>query len=290
MPIPHRRACLLPLALLLCACPTTGGGADDDDTEAPTPAPRPGPEYSGGTCPTLVEGMNEGFSSAGLDRSFILLLPDEPAGAPVVFTWHWLGGEADQILEYAEFDALPDEGAIVISPVSSGSQFEWAFLSDPEDNIDLQFFEDMLSCVHAQYTVDMDRIFATGMSAGGLWTSYLTIHGSAWLASTAPMSGGASEDVWVPPVRALPVMLTWGGPTDYAVGFDFHTANQTFSELLQGRGSFVTECEHNGGHTIPNGARDTIWRWFEDHPMNAEDEAYEDGLPGSFPGYCSIPE
>jgi len=280
---------ILPAAALLAACPAQSD--DDDDTAEPTPAPRPGPEYSEGTCPELRNGWNDDFRSAGLDRSFKMLLPEEPEGAPVVFTWHWLGGTAEEILEFVDFDELPDdEGAIVVSPSSSGSQFEWEFLADPTDNIDLQFFEDMLSCIHERYTVDMDRIYATGMSAGGLWTSYLTIHESEWLASTAPISGGASEDVWVPPVRDLPVMLTWGGPTDFAVGFNFHSANQEFSELLQGRGSFVTECEHTGGHTIPDGAKDTIWRWFEDHPMDIEEEPYADELPGSFPSYCAIPE
>lgn len=283
-----RSLLLLPLAALLAACPPVG--TDDDDTEAPTPAPRLGPEYSGDSCPTLEDGLNEGFESAGIERSFKLLLPDEPSGAPVVFAWHWLGGTADAIIDTLNLEErVESDGAIVVSPVSSGSAFEWEFLSEPEDNIDLQFFEDMLSCIHEQYTVDMDRIFATGMSAGGLWTSYLTIHESEWLAATAPLSGGASEDVWIEPVRALPVLLTWGGPTDFAVAFNFHSANQTFSQLLQERGSFVAECEHTGGHSIPNEASDYLWRWFEDHPMDIEAEPY-DTLPDAYPSFCSIPD
>ncbi len=285
---PAQPLLLLTLAGFLSACPSIG--ADDDDTEGATPASRPGPEYSGGTCPTLEDGLNEDFASAELERSFKLLLPDQPSGAPVLFAWHWLGGNADAIVGALDLeDRVENEGVIVVSPVSSGSAFEWEFLSDPEDNIDLQFFEDMLSCIHEQFTVDMDRIFATGMSAGGLWTSYLTIHESEWLAATAPLSGGASEDVWIPPVRAMPVLLTWGGPTDFAVGLNFHAANQTFSQLLRDRGSFVAECEHTGGHAIPNEASDYLWRWFEDHPMDTDAEPYE-ALPESYPAFCSSPD
>lgn len=267
-----------------------GSGDDDDSTEEEVKPP--GPVYSGGACPVLEEGVNTGFDSAGLDREFQLLLPDEPRNAPVVFVWHWLGGSASEILSAMEFEDLPgDEGAIVIAPESrDNEQFEWSFLSESTDNPDLQFFEDMLSCVHEQYWVDMDRVFATGMSAGGLWSSYLTIHEARWLAATAPFSGGALADLYVTPVRPLPVLLTWGGPTDFAVGFNFHTANETLRDELVSDGSFVIECEHASGHIPPDGGKDYAWRFFEDHPMGVDPLPYEEDLPDSFPVFCGLAE
>ncbi len=282
------RSCLIAFALLLTGCPTEGSD-DDDATEEATPPP--GPAYSGGTCPTFEDGLNEGFMSAGIEREFKLLLPDEPHLAPVVFVWHWLNGSADDILEYMEFDQLPeDEGVIVIAPESRpDEQFDWAFLGEASDNPDLQLFEDLLSCVHEQYWVDMDRVYSTGMSAGGLWTSFLTLHESQWLAATAPFSGGATADTYLIPSRRIPVMLTWGGPTDFAVGFNFDQASRYLSEELQGDGSFVVECEHNGGHVPTDTAKDDAWRFFEDHPMGVDPEPWEDGLPDSLPAFCRIP-
>jgi len=278
-------ALLLPLALLF-GCPTAGG--DDDDTEEPTPS-RPGPDYSLGDCPTLEEGTH-GFDTALAERRVRIDLPDDPTGAPVVFVWHWMGGTADQIMDYIEFDELPgDEGAIVIAPLTSGSQFEWAFLSEPEDNLDLQLFEDLLACAWRTWDVDLDRVYTTGMSAGGLWTSYLMLHEAQWLAASAPLSGGANEASYVQPARRLPVLMTWGGPTDFAVGFDFNQASITLSGLLQDDGHFVAECVHDGGHVPPDGAKDYVWEFFEDHPMGVDSSPYADGLPDSFPTFCALP-
>ena len=168
-------------------------------------------------------------------------------------------------------------------------QFEWAFLSEPEDNVDLMFFEDLLSCAWNTWDVDLDRVYTTGMSAGGLWTSYLLLHEAPWLAAAAPLSGGANTAQYVQPARRLPVLLTWGGPSDFAVGYDFNQANITFSELLRGDDHWVGECEHDGGHVPPNGAKDYVWQFFEDHPLGVDPEPYADAMPSSFPSYCSVP-
>lgn len=276
---------LLPLALLF-GCPTS---ADDDDaTEEPTPA-RPGPDYSLGDCPTLDAGTHA-FATALGERRVRIDLPEDPVGAPVVFVWHWLGGTADQSMSAMEFDQLPaEQGAIVIAPFSSGLQFEWAFLSPPEDNVDLQFFEDLLSCAWSTWDVDLDRVYTTGMSAGGLWTSYLLLHEAQWLAAAAPLSGGANSAQYVQPARRLPVLLTWGGPTDFAVGYDFNQANITLSGLLQDDEHWIGECVHDGGHVPPDGAKDYVWRFFEDHPQGIDPDPYADALPDSFPDFCALP-
>ena len=282
------RLLALSVIALLLGCPPVANDDDDDSTEEPTPS-RPGPEYSLGECPTLEEGEHN-FATALADRRVRIDLPDDPVGAPVVFVWHWLGGTADQIMEYIEFEDLPaDEGAIVIAPHSSGSQFEWAFLSPPEDNLDLQLFEDLLGCAQQTWGVDMDRIYSTGMSAGGLWTSYLLLHEANWLAAAAPLSGGANAASYVQPVRRLPVLLTWGGEDDFAVGYDFNAANITLSGLLQDDDHWVGECIHDDGHVPPDGAKDYVWQFFADHPMTIEDEPYADDVPSSFPSFCAVP-
>jgi len=274
---------LLSSTAALTAC-TSAGLPDDDDDDATEP-PRPGPEYSGDTCPTLSQGEID-FATGDTSYAVRFELPDDPEGAPVVFVWHWLGGTHDQIVDWLEFDALTDEGAIVVAPRSSDSLFEWASFSPPEGNPDLLLFHDLLSCLSTQYTVDLDRVYATGMSAGGLWTSYLTTHGAPWLAATAPLSGGAVGDTSA--AHPIPVMLTWGGPTDEAQGYDFHDGTQTLSQDLRDDGYFVIECEHDGGHTVPDGAAEDIWRFFEQHPAGAA-SPWSEALPDSLPDYCRLP-
>jgi len=139
------------------------------------------------------------------------------------------------------------------------------------------------------YRIDTDRVFAAGMSAGGLMTSYLTMHRSSVLAATVPFSGGVISAYYEAPEVDLPVMLVWGGVSDSYGGYDFHGATLSFSSALQSDGSFVVECEHDLGHLPPDGAADMAWAFFESHPMSIDAEPWADALPGTLPDYCRLP-
>ncbi len=250
---------------------------------------RNAPTYSG-MCPTFTAGRNQGFQSGGIDREFLLELPPDPTGAPVVFAWHWLGGNAQQIMFGLGASSLAQtEGAIIIAPESYQSQFEWRFGQGPDNNPDLQLFEDLLACLSEQYDVDLGRIHSAGHSAGGLWTSYLTMHASQWLASTVAMSGGTDARTYVTPSHQIPVLIVWGGPSDSYGGFNFATASELFSQKLVEDGHFVAHCVHDGGHRPPPNPGTLMWDWFEAHPADLAVEPYLDGLPASYPAICSVP-
>lgn len=278
---------LIPTALLLLACGEQDGS--DDTGAAASTEQRPAPAYSLETCPLLEDG-GQAFPTGDSSYDVRLYLPPDPQGAPVIFAWHWLGGTAAGIARTLGLDDLAEEqGVVVIAPESDGSPYEWHFLDDPQDNPDLLLFEDLLACAHDQWAVDLDRIFTTGMSAGGLQATYLTMHRAEWLAASAPLSGGIIEGFYATPAWPLPVLLTWGGPSDESNGLSFHDAALLFSQELQDDGSFVIECEHDLGHDIPDEAGAYVWRFFQDHPMSAVEEPYSSGLPGEFPSWCRVP-
>ena len=295
MPRTHAARAFAPAALVLAAL----SGCGD-----PAPAPAPGatdtgagpeaelrtpPTYSGGACPTLVEGAQD-FATGDTAYGVRVLLPAEPAGAPVLFAWHWLGGSAGSLINALDLDDLAEEeGVIVIAPESDGSRFEWHFTEGPDGNPDLLLFEDLLSCAHATWGVDLDRIYATGMSAGGVMTSYVTVYESDWLAATAPLSGGA--DPYISPEQPIPVMITWGGPSDtYGGGaVRFEDLSLTFSAGLQADGHFVVECDHGRGHTLPPWGIGPVWSFLSAHPKGVSPSPWADGLPADMPSDCRIP-
>ncbi len=258
--------------------------ADDDDT----PVPNELPGYSGEACPTMVEGTNSGWESYGMDRQFQLLLPDEPEGAPLVFVWHWLGGTAGQINGALRVTDWVDDGAVVISPESTGLQFEWDTLGSVTDNRDLTLFDDLLTCASEQFGIDRNRVHSTGMSAGGLWTTVLTMQRAEFHASTAPLSGGAQDAFYSSPAEPIPVLVTWGGPGDLYNGFSFEDVSEAFVRNLRADGHFVPECVHSLGHTIAPGSAEAVWRFFQDHPRGLIEEPYADELPASFPDFCDL--
>lgn len=277
------------LLLLACGDIDEPAGAADTGAADTGAAPAVAPVYSLGACPEIETG-SPWFATGDTEYRVKFVLPPDPQGAPVLFAWHWLGGSAGDLVRTMGLDELAEEeGVIVVAPSSDGSTFEWHFLDAPEDNPDLLLFEDLLACLYDQFQVDLDRIHATGMSAGGLQTSYLTMHAAQWLASTAPLSGGVVEGLYSEPAWPLPVLLTWGGPSDESNGLSFHDAALLLSEELRADGSFVVECEHQGGHTIPAGATETVWRFLSDHPRGLAAEPYAAGLPDAFPSYCRIP-
>jgi len=276
-------------------------GCDDtspvDDTgyeteEVPPPEfPPYSEEEEEGGCPTFEEGLNSGFRSHGQQRRFTLILPDEPQGAPLVFNWHPLGWDGTGWIDAMALDEWAEDiGAIVVVPESCCSPFEWMFMSSAVDNEDLVFFDDALNCLWQQYEYDHTRIHSTGLSAGGLWTTYLTMYRSEWLASTATFSGGTEGFIsWSTPEDPIPVLVSWGGESDLWNGYDFDLASQSFSADMQASGSFVLECDHGLGHSIPRSGFEWAWTFLSDHPKDVAPEPYDDGLPDDFPSYCVIP-
>lgn len=264
---------------------------DADTGQADATSDREPPVYSQGTCPVLESGRNTEFVHEGGSHDLWIHLPPEPEGAPVLFAWHWLGGTASQLVSAMDLDGLAErEGVIVVAPDSAGSEFEWAFDQiDPEGNPDLALFRDLLSCVHNQWSVDLDRIWTTGMSAGGLWTSYLTMHEGEWLAASAPLSGGTFPGYYWTPESTMPVMVTWGGPSDtYGGGaVNFEELSEDFSQQLQADGHFVVECVHTRGHTLPPDATDLVWGFLSAHTYG-EPSPWESGLPSDVPDWCRV--
>ncbi len=287
-----------PLLLLTFACTDgtiTGSGSGDTGHLTYEEPPPEFPEYSeaaeGETCPTFEAGAVSGFASAGQSRNFRLYLPEEPQGAPLVFMWHPLGWTAGDWADFVDAEEFAEEhGAIVVVPSSCCSLFEWMFLNPETENEDLIFFDDAIGCLWEQFEFDHKRIYSTGMSAGGLWTTYLTMYRSEWLAATAPFSGGTEGFInYVSPLDPIPVLITWGGPNDTWNGYDFSEAGQAFSDDLQADGHFVAECVHTQGHYQSPSWLDWAWTWMEAHPKGVSPSPLADGLTDDFPTWCEIP-
>lgn len=248
----------------------------------------PIPIYSGGTCPQFRQGVNSGFMSGGQARSFDLRLPANPQGAPVVFAWHWLGGAANEAIDWTGMGGLTNNGVIVISPESCCSQWEWQIGTPPPNNVDINFFDDALACLHDQYNVDLDRVYSTGHSAGAMWTSYLALYRSEYLAGAVIMSGGLQgNSQYRTPTDPIPFVLVWGGASDLYGNFSFQTSTLNYSQRLRADGHFVVHCQGTFGHQIPPDTSYT-WPFFDDHPKGISPEPYLGGLPGTFPNWCSI--
>ena len=124
--------------------PDAGPAVTPPRPDAPAPMPDSGPTYrylcsmpppasaaqplmpslpSAG-CPALQPGMNT-MTSTGHGRDFILVVPAnlQPAERPpVLFMWHWIGGNANSFLVKGEVQAAADDQRfIAVIPVARGA-------------------------------------------------------------------------------------------------------------------------------------------------------------------------
>ena len=245
-----------------------------------------------GTCPELSAGTNT-FTISGTARSADVFLPETPAGAPVVFIWHGLGDSAGNMGRAFGASGLTNQyGAIVVVPHSSGQfpQSEWSFFGG-NPAVDGDFFDEMLGCVDQAYDVDMNRIYTTGFSAGALWSTWLLMNRSEYLAAVVLFSGGAGGvNPYGTPSHDTPVLAFHGGPSDiFAGGFlNFSMMTTELAGNLVDDGHFVIVCDHNGGHRIPLDPRAYAFPFMFDHHFDDEGSAYAEGLGEVWPDFCGI--
>lgn len=277
-----------------------GSPPPQDDTTEPPPspfsaAPADPVDYSGGACPTLEAGTNI-ITSNGQSRTVEISLPADPTNAPVLFLFHGLGDNPKNMMSYFGAQAASaNEGAIVVAPKSCCGFVEWPFISFEDPTPDVTLFDDLVTCLDEQFDIDNRRVFATGFSAGALWTTYLATRRADYLAAVATLSGGVGTGVsYVKPTYNMPALVSWGGANDsYNAGvliIYFETESTTFANNLESEGHYVARCNHGTGHTVPWGAADWVKRFLFDQVWNDGSTPYEEQVPsGVFPDYCVFP-
>lgn len=254
------------------------------------------------TCPALVAGSNT-FLSAELDREFDVYLPSGATATdtplPVVFLFHGLGGDRKGIVGEYGFDELVDEGGfILVVPEGAnnpdGSRYngsEWAYLQPRygSNNRDLVFFDDMLKCVGETWSVDSERVYATGMSAGGLWTTFLSVSRPDVIAAAAPYSGGF-QHTFPSDISKVPFMVTWGGENDEAYDLDFHALSLALQASLDANSHFYIHCNHGQEHEVPKAQTPATWDFLSRFTLSGDKgDPFSGTLPESYPSYCSFP-
>ncbi len=297
--------------------------------DAPTvdipPSPRDPPPlrpYSHGTCPRLVgaptsdAAINRGFRSGGQTRTFRLIVPRNYDGSsdwPVLFAWHWLNASSGSFVRQGELETATEQMRfIAIAPDEQQRDngdslflFDWPFAETWGVADELTFFDDMLTCVSEQFRVDRHRVHGVGVSAGGLWLTYLSTTDRAnYFASVEVMSGGLGDvlGVWrmeyTPQPNKFPAMVLWGGPSDF-LGVNFDEASRRYRDALIRDNHFVEQCVHSSGHAMPpvdppadGGTRfRPLWQFLLDHPygLPPRTSPYQDaGIPPGSPSWCHV--
>jgi predicted esterase len=270
------------------------------------------PKTYAGTCPTIPKAttMDVAITSSGNARKFWIVVPtdyDQNEELPVIFLWHWLGGSAQDFFDRGSVQVAVDEQRfIAVIPQAKGDlQFTWPATnldSAPRLEEDAKFFDDMLSCVSAQFNVDANCVSSVGVSAGALWTAQLVGVRGDWISSFMSLSGGVGGTAikpWKAPEHKMPGFVLWGGSTDSCGSglLNFGAISQTLETNMVQGGHFLVECIHNCGHSVPpfeapqgSSTFKSLWQFGLDHPfwLDPGESPYTSGLPADMPEWCGM--
>jgi poly(3-hydroxybutyrate) depolymerase len=211
---------------------------------------------------------------------------------PVLFYWHGTGSSASEAEAFMsnQISEITGEGGVVASFTTTT-----AMGMNTGNGVwytgDFAMADQILACAVQQLNIDTRQIFTAGCSAGGLEAGAMEYGRSSYLAAVMPNSGGepyAGEyQLQDPHVPAL--ITTHGKMGTDVVQIDFSTTSMTEDKDILAKGGFAVDCDHGGGHCqAPAVDIAAQWQFCKDHPFGVSPEPYANGLPSSFPSYCTI--
>lgn len=291
----HVAPLALALAGLASACSGTSGvptvdpaaGSGTGDAGSATSDAPPAPNAAGetGTGGCGAAGFTPGLSSkttsvGGVSRRYQLFVPagyDATQPMRLVFVFHGLGGNGDQIRAYFGFEDESAGKALFVYPdglpqADMGGRTAWS----PDD---LKLFDALVSEISATHCVDKSRIFAAGHSFGGYMSNLVGCERGDVVRAIAPVSGGivagtckgpvaawlahGDKDGTVPPSEGTTARDHWlkangckassrPTPPSPCVTYDGCSAGRP-----------VTWCSFAGGHyPLPAFTQQAIWDFF----------------------------
>jgi polyhydroxybutyrate depolymerase len=176
----------------------------------------------------------------GQTRSYVVhILPkyDPKLATPVVLSFHGGGSNAEQMVRFCGLNEKADkEGFIVVYPNGTGYMrmltwnggncCDYAMKNSVDD---VAFTRSVLDDLAKVANVDAKRVFATGMSNGGIMVYRLAAELSDRIAAIAPVSGPMGTAT-CNPKRPVPVM-------------HFHGTDDAFAPFKGGKGKGVSGTE-----------------------------------------------
>ena len=164
----------------------------------------------------------------GLERTYILFVPSayEPGKpAPLVLNFHGYTSNNFEQMLYGDFRSIADTaGFLVVHPMGTID-----LLGNPHWNVgwgsstvdDVGFASALIDSLSAQYTINQERIYSTGMSNGGFFSYKLACELSHRIAAIASVTGtmNVGQSATCNPSHPMPVMEIHGTADD-VVAYD----------------------------------------------------------------------
>jgi polyhydroxybutyrate depolymerase len=172
--------------------PAEFGAAQRNRDEIPPPAVDSKASFLQTTHTLAVDGR---------ERTYIVQAPRQHGSPlPVVFFFHGGGGRGANMARRGFGEMSATERFLAVYP--DGWKGNWndgrqaARIASQVDAVDdVKFVREMVNDLAKRHRIDRGRIFAAGVSNGGIFSHYLAAHAADLFAGIAPVIGGLAEPV-----------------------------------------------------------------------------------------------
>ena len=243
----------------------------------------------------------------GSERSYVVHMPSRASGpAPVVLIFHGGGGRPDAIASRTGMNDLADQNGFIADYPAGvgrgdgrGGTWNIGGASSPSSANDVAFVQALLRDLERTTPIDHARIYATGVSMGGIFAYRLACEMSNTFAAVAPVAATMVEPSCHP--RSAVAVLHIHGTDDDRIPLnggrgDMTAANRSWPAPQEGvslwsrldacggppskgadgcttYGQCKASVEYcvvsGGGHGWPDGSSQRIWEFFATHPKGA---------------------
>ena len=226
---------------------------------------------------TAAQGtFHETLSHNGENREFIVYIPSSYDGTqplPMLLNFHGYGGQAQDFMEWTDMRSLAEsENFILVYPQGSllNGDPHWNCSLPSADNKssadDFGFVEALIDEISATYSVDTDRVYASGYSNGAFFAYGLACYRSDLVAAIGSVSGTMIGDTIAEcdpshPTAMINIHGTADGVVPYNGGsgyssidsvmrywVDFNDTNQTPTQTtMSDGGTSIERSTYTGG-------------------------------------------
>jgi polyhydroxybutyrate depolymerase len=140
----------------------------------------------------------------GRNRQYMIHLPPSYNNAnrlPLIFAFHGGGGTYKNTIKFYNLSTLADKNNfIIVYPNAVNKAWTMTGISSRVKNVDngvddVKFISVLLDSLIANYKVDSNRVFCSGISRGGMFSFYLAYKLSNRITAIAPVCGGISQTI-----------------------------------------------------------------------------------------------
>ena len=185
--------------------------------------------------------INASITHDGIQRDYIVYIPelyDGSSAVPLVLNFHGYGSNANEQMFYGDFRDIADtEGFLLVHPEGTtfiGNQF-WnvGFPGISSTIDDVGFTEALIDELATLYAIDLDRVYATGMSNGGFMSFLLACQLSEKIAAVASVTGSMTQDTFNDCNAQLPTpVLQIHGTEDDVVLYNGNTLSIPIADVI----------------------------------------------------------